>query len=336
MNSLNIVFTGAHAAEVRTEPVPALKPNQVLLRASRTLISTGTEGIVFGRLFAPETHWDSWVKYPFYPGYSFVGTVEEIGAGVTNVRVGERVAAAVSHREYAVCDAGALVPLPDGVSDEDGAWFHLAWIAQIGVRYAAHTLGDTSVVIGLGIIGQLVCQYLRLQGAREVIAIDTVPRRLELARAHGATQTLLMGAAEAKSAVMDLTGGRGADVVYDATGHPAVFAPALGLARRFGTLLLLGDAGDPSEQRLTTDVIGRGVRIIPAHDNFPPPVSTDHAFWSKPEMARLFLTYLQRGEMRVSDLVSDRFAPRAAPAAYHKIMTDRAAVMGVVFDWTKG
>lgn len=135
----------------------------------------------------------------------------------------------------------------------------LGKITQVGVRAAQHVLGDTVVVIGLGLLGQLVVQYARLSGASEVIGIDTAPRRLEMAASHGATHTLNMTAEKAREAVFDLTGGRGADVVYDITGHPAVFATALPLARRFGTVVLLGDAGSPNLQTLTGDVVTRGL-----------------------------------------------------------------------------
>src|SRR5262249_27221228 len=179
------------------------------------------------------------------------------------------------------------VAVPEGVSDEEAAWFGMACIAQNGVRRAEHELGDAVVVVGLGLLGQLVVRYTRLLGAREVIAIDTAEPRLAWASDGGATFALRRTAAGAKETGEQITGGRLADVVYDVTGHLAVFAAALGLVRRFGKLILLGDTGTPSEQRLTSDVITRGLRIIGAHDNNPPRVESDHAYWTHPNMARL-------------------------------------------------
>jgi threonine dehydrogenase-like Zn-dependent dehydrogenase len=108
---------------------------------------------------------------------------------------------------------------------------------------------------------------------------------------------------------------------------------ALPLVRRFGKLLLLGDTGTPSEQRLTHDVVTRGLRIIGAHDNNPPTTPTDHAWWTHTNMARLFFTYLERRQMQVADLVTHRFRPEDAAAAYDFLTRDRAAAMGVVFEW---
>src|SRR5450432_1452659 len=100
MESLNIVFTGQKQVETRTEPVGELGPNEVLVQSRKTLISTGTEGICFARLFESGTHWESWVKYPFSPGYCQIGHVVAIGSEVTDFNEGERVAARSPHRQY--------------------------------------------------------------------------------------------------------------------------------------------------------------------------------------------------------------------------------------------
>lgn len=335
MQSLNVVFTGKTQLEIRQEPVAQPGPGQALVRTTRSLISTGTECICYTRNFAPGTHWDNWVKYPFYPGYSAAGVVLAVGEGVTQVKEGDRVALRSGHRQYHVVNAGSLMPIPEGVEDEAAPWFALACIVQNGVRRATHYLGDNVVIIGLGLLGQLAVQYIRLFGARQVIAIDTAPRRLEMALQGGATQVLNMGAAEAREQVLALTGGRGADVVYDVTGHPAVFQAALALPRRFGQLLLLGDTGEPSKQCLTSDVMTRGVTITAAHDCHPPEVADDYHFWTRDNMALLFFDYLARGQMNVDPLITHRFAPTEAAAAYDLLLTDRANAMGVIFEWDK-
>ena len=335
MESLNIVFTGENQLEVRRETVPPLQSGQILVEGAQSLISTGTECICLTRNFAPGTHWDNWIKYPFYPGYSHTGRVMQIAPDVQNVQVGDRVAARVGHRQFFVTGASHVLPLRDDVSFEAGAWFALASIVQNGVRRAQLELGDGVVIIGLGLLGQLVAQYARLSGAREVIAIDTAPKRLQMARAHGATHVLEMSVSDARQKVSEITGGRLADVVFDVTGHPAVFPHALGLARRFGKLLLLGDAGTPSQQCLTSDVMTRGVRIIGAHDGDAPPVATDYHFWTRDNMSALFFDYVAREQMRVEDLITHRFAPSDARAAYDLLLTDRQNAMGVIFDWTQ-
>src|SRR5579875_2772288 len=335
MHSRNIVFTGKDEVSLVTEEVREPEPGEVLIKATKTLVSTGTESICLSRLFEPGSHWDHWVTYPFYPGYSMVGQVVATGNKVEGIREGERFALRAPHKEYVTVPARDLYPVPNGVSDEEAPWLGLATIVQNGVRRAEHKLGDTVVVIGLGLLGQLVVQYLRLLGAREIIAIDLAEQRLALARQHGATTTLALAAQEARQHVLTLTEGAGADVVYDVTGVASVFSIALTMLRRFGRLLLLGDTGTPSTQHLTGDVIRKGLSIVAAHDSNPPLVSTDHAYWSKQRMVELFFTYLLRGDMRISDLVTHRYSPLDAAKAYQMLREERMTAMGVLFDWTQ-
>jgi 2-desacetyl-2-hydroxyethyl bacteriochlorophyllide A dehydrogenase len=337
MESLNIVFTGPSQVELRYEPVREPGPGEVLVENRSTLISTGTESICFRRNFAPGTYWESWVKYPFYPGYGSAGRVLAVGEGVTAFAPGDRIASRAQHRQYAITSVGRAVRIPDALSDEEAAWIGLAAIVQTGVRRAEHELGDAVVVIGMGLLGQLVAQYSRLMGAREVIAIDPARPRLEMAQRVplGATQTLAMNSTEAIATVAEFTGKRMADVVYDVTGHPDVFATTFSLVRRFGKVLLLGDAGDPSQQRLTHDVLRKGVRIIGAHDVHPPAESSDYAYWTHNKMVDLFFNYLSRGQMDVKCLITNRHAPTEAADVYDLLQERRSTVMGVIFDWTK-
>ena len=350
MNKHSIRFIGKEQLELVEERLREPGPGEMLVETTRSMISTGTESTVFTRNFSLGTHWDKWVKYPFYPGYLNAGHVAAVGAGVTGWKVGDRVASRSGHTSHHLVqaifsgsserpDAGDCTPgnvavrIPAGVTDEDAAWMGLGKIVQVGIRAAKPELGESVVVIGLGLLGQLVVQYARLLGAAEVIAIDTSAIRLDMAQAHGATRILKMGAGEARDSVYELTGGRGADTVYDVTGHYAVLPLALPLARRFGQVILLGDPGSPERQTLTPDVITRGVRIIGAHDGHPPIAPQEHVRWSGQEMFELFLHYLARGDLRVSDLVTHRYKPSQAAEAYSMLQKERDRAMGVVFEW---
>jgi len=346
-------FTGARSVELIREYCPTPGPGQVLVATSRSLISTGTELTVYTRNFAPGTHWDNWATYPFLSGYLSAGRVIALGAGVTNWALGDRIASRANHTSHVLIDvsdptrsndpaSGDCTPanrgirIPENVPDEAACWMGLGKIVQVGVRAAEHILGDVVVVIGLGLLGQLTVQYARLCGAARIIAVDTAPLRLNLARAHGATDVICGTATEAAAEIRALAakhGIDGADVVYDVTGHPSVLAQALPLARRFGKVVLLGDPGDPSRQTLTPDVITRGVRIVAAHDGHPPQMPNPWVRWSSEQMSEQVLAWISQGDLRTASLVTHRFAPEQATEAYTLLDTKRTEAMGVVFTW---
>jgi len=328
-----IVFTGQEKLEIREDAIPQPGSGELLVQTTCTLISSGTEMIVFTRNFSPGTSWSGWVKYPFLPGYLHTGRVSALGEGVEGWQVGDRVASRSNHSSHVLVPVSKAVRIPDAVSDEDATWMGLGQITQIGARAAAPQIGDSVVVIGLGLLGQLIVQYARMMGARDVIAIDTSPLRLAMADSHGATQVLAMPAEVAIDALRDLTHGHGADTVYDVTGHPAAFAASLQLARRFGTVILMGDTGTPEQQHLTGDVLNRGVRIVGAHDTHPPEVPHELARWSKREMQELFLTFLARGQMQVNNLITHRFPFAKAERAYALLGHERDKAMGVMVTW---
>jgi 2-desacetyl-2-hydroxyethyl bacteriochlorophyllide A dehydrogenase len=347
MISRVIRFTGERQLSVVDEAVATPGPGEILVRTRCSLISTGTETTVFARRFAPGTHWDKWVTYPFFPGYLNAGVIEAVGAGVTQFKPGQRIASRMSHRSVGLLEvgrggtdasAGECTPsslptlIPEGVSDEQACWMGLGKITQVGVRAAEHRLGDDVVVIGLGLLGQLLVQWARLAGARSVIAID--PAGARHAYARSASHRLADRAEHAVERVREVTAGRLADVVYDASGHPAVFGPALAMCRRHGRVVLIGDAGAPAEQRLTPDLITRGITVVGAHDAHAPLASDSPAVWTAQRMADFFIHLISTRQIDTASLISHRFQPDDAASAYDLLETRRDSAMGVLFDWS--
>jgi 2-desacetyl-2-hydroxyethyl bacteriochlorophyllide A dehydrogenase len=333
MENPSILLTGKQTIEFRHDQLKDLPDDGILVEARRSVISTGTEMTVFNRNYADGTHWDQWVQYPFHMGYLMAGVVVKVGKDVTRFKPGDRITTRRWHAKYNIANEGLSAHIPDNVSDEEAAWMGLGKIVQIGVRAAEHKMGDVVVLVGMGLLGQLAAQYVRLLGASEVIVIDTAPKRLEMAAAHGATVTLQMTAEQAKPEVERLTGKHGADVVYDITGHASVLPAALGMARKFGTVVLLGDAGSPAQQHLAGDLITKGLKLVGAHDGLPVERRNAHVRWGAVEMFELFLQYLSRGQMRVKDLITHRYQPAQAAEAYAMLNRERETAMGVVFEW---
>jgi 2-desacetyl-2-hydroxyethyl bacteriochlorophyllide A dehydrogenase len=300
---------------------------QVLVRTHLSLMSTGTENIVFNRLFEPGTHWDNWVKYPFYPGYAMVGVVEEVGDGVTALRVGQRVAYRNGHRSHDVVDVEKCFPIPDNLAFEQAVWFALGKITFHGARAAAYLLGDSVLVIGAGPIGQMSIRWARAAGAASITVVDTAATRLPLAQSGGATALVEKSIGEARDAVLKAGEGTLPRVVIDSTGSATVFAAALGLARNFGRVVVLGDTGAPAQQKLTSDVIMRGLTIVGAHDGH------DDAEWNQKTIIGLFFRLAASGRFPLEGLTSHVFAPDQCAEAYATANRDRASTMGVIFDW---
>jgi len=335
MITRKVAFTDRErAALVEVEIPDAPGPDEILLRATRTLISTGTELVCFRGEADEGTHWATFMHWPQYPGYSAVGTVAAVGEQVEGIEVGRRVITTSNHSEFSVVKADRIwgPSVPESISDDEAVWAVLGVITQTGVRMAEHVMGDRVVVIGLGPLGQLVVQYLRAMGMREVLAVDMDQGRLDVALAHGATAGFCGSAADAKDFVLERLGGELADVVYDVTGHWSVLPQALPLARDHGKLLLLGDSPFPTRQHLTYDVVSRQVRIIGSRSSWLGP---EHSMWTPQRMVDLFLTYLQRGEMRVSDLTSHTVAPRECSEVYPMLLADRTSTLAVAYDWSR-
>lgn len=339
MKSKYVVFPEPEQVAVWEEDIGSPGHGEVLCRAEKSLISIGTELNCLRGIADPGTNWRDWLQFPFRPGYSMVGRVLEVGPGVKHIRVGDRLATYDVHQHIYRVQIEAPVNnhiyvLPDDITSEQGTWRSLAVTTQNAVRRCTFQFGETAVVVGLGILGQLVVQYLRAAGARRIIVVDTVDSRLELAKQNGATHTLKMSVQEAGKAVADITGDWRADVVFDVTGHPAVLGAAVTLVRKLGRLVLLGDTPTPGQQMLGPGVVSNAIAILGTHGYAVPDKKTEFAPWTVEEMSHVFFDYLSRGLMNVDSLTTRRVSPLDAPAIYAGLVKDRSQSLGLIFDWS--
>jgi 2-desacetyl-2-hydroxyethyl bacteriochlorophyllide A dehydrogenase len=328
VNAHRLVFSGKQQVHLEAFDPGLPEKGQVRVRIHLSLMSTGTENIVFNRMFDPGTHWDKWVKYPFYPGYTSVGTVEAVGEDVTKLKVGDRVALRPGHRSHHVLSEKECYPIPDGLPFEQAVWFALAKITFHGALAAGYSLGDSVLVIGAGPIGQMSVRWAQAAGVETLIVVDTAEHRMPLAKAGGATAVITAPINEARDAVLAVGHGNLPRVVIDSTGHAAVFAAALGLAAKFGKVVVMGDTGSPAQQALTPDVIMNGLTIVGVHD------SHDTAIWNTASIIRLFFSLAASGRFPLQGLTSHVFKPEQCTEAYTTANRHRATTMGIIFDWT--
>jgi 2-desacetyl-2-hydroxyethyl bacteriochlorophyllide A dehydrogenase len=347
MKSKYIVFPDKQSVEVWEEEIGDLEAGEILCQAERSLISIGTELHCLRGQFDPGTNWFDWVKYPFRTGYSMVGKVLAVAPDVQGIRVGDRIASYSLHQQYYKVQVmypekrydipvgiGVYV-MPEDISSEAGTWRSLGVTTQSAVRRAEFQFGESAAVIGLGTLGQLVVQYLVAAGAREIVAIDPMPTRVELAKANGATHGLAVPVQDATDYVSTLTNGWGLDAVFEVTGHPSALAPSIQLLRRLGRLVLLGDSPVPTQQVLGPGVVFKSVSILGIHGYQVPDKKTEYTPWSVDAMSDLFFEYLRHGKMNVTSLVTHRYSPDQAAEAYLGLLKDRSNAVGVIFDWER-
>ncbi|MGW5565301.1 bi-domain-containing oxidoreductase [Streptomyces tendae] len=229
-------------------PVPGCKPGGVLVRTAYSLISTGTELMkvseagmsMLGKARSrpdqvakvvqsvatngvPATYRKVMGKLDSYTplGYSLCGVVEQVGDGIDDVKAGDLVACAGNehalHAELNWVPKNLYTPVPDSLAPRHAAFGTVGSIALQGVRQGESRLGEVALVVGLGLIGQLVAQLLTASGVR-VVGADPDPARCELAERLGAAACGDPVSPAVESAVAELTDGHGVDQVYLAAG----------------------------------------------------------------------------------------------------------------------
>ncbi len=335
MRNPRVMFPEPRRVEMEEAGMPELGPGQIRTATRCSLISAGTEGASY-----QGNEWDHpddrrMPEYPATPGYSNTGVVVETGEGVERFRVGDRVTSSAGHARYAVMseDSEALWPIPDEVSFEEATFCVLGATVLNATRLGRPQLGEAVAVVGLGILGQLTCQYVRLFGARPVIGIDLDDFRLGLAsEVSRVTHALNPNEVDVVQAVKDLTEERGADVVYEVTGLTQTYDLTFDLARKFGRIVATGSPRWPA----TVDMMKlhmRAIELIGAIVSSHPKVSNERHRWNRPANGRLFLELAAEGAMTVEGLITHRFAYDQAAEAYPTALGERGPALGVVFQW---
>ena len=342
-------------------PVPAVQPGRVLIRTVASLISAGTErasvesarkslvqeararpdlvkavidrarrdGIrstldaVRGKLASSQAL-----------GYSAAGTVMSVGDGVTEFVPGQRVACAgvgyASHAEVLSVPKNLVVALPDDVDFQAGAFGTLGAIALQGVRLAEPTLGESMLVIGLGLVGQLTVQLLKANGCR-VFGVDLDQSRVDLARQLGADAAAI-SAGDTRTAVMNWSEGRGVDAVLITaatdSNEPIEFAGEV--SRLKGRVVVVGMTGlsvpRPSyfKRELSLQIsmsYGPG-RYDPEYEEHGHDYPFGYVRWTEKRNIEAFLELVRQGRVAVEPLISHRFDVDDGERAYELIAGD--------------
>lgn len=341
--------------EVIEVPVPSVKPGQLLIKTTKTLVSVGTERMLveFGkagwiekarqqpdkvRMVLDKIKADGLqptieavfnkLDQPMPLGYCNVGILAVIGAGVTGFVVGERVISNGKHAEVVSVPVNLCAKVPDVVSDEEAAFTVLGAIALQGIRLVKPTLGETVVVTGLGLIGLVTVQLLRAHGCR-VLGLDFDKEKLELARKFGAVVVDLAASQDPVKVAELYSRGRGVDavIVTAATKSSLPIHQAALMCRKRGRIVLVGVTGlelsrdDFFKKELTFQVsasYGPG-RYDPSYEEKGHDYPMGFVRWTEQRNFEAVLDMMADGRLDVKPLISHRFLIDEAEKAYELV-----------------
>jgi predicted dehydrogenase/threonine dehydrogenase-like Zn-dependent dehydrogenase len=343
-------------------PPPALQPGGVLVRVRRSLISLGTERAIIAlakkgpigkakdrpdlvrkvmNRAKQEGLWNTYqvvknlISSPIPLGYSCAGEVIAVGRDAGEFRVGDRVACAglnfANHAEVDYIPRNLAARIPDEVSYDSACFVALGAIAMQGVRLAQIELGETVVVLGLGLVGQIAAQLARCAGAT-VLAFDPEPSKvklgLELGAHHAATS-----AEQLAALVQDATDRHGADAVLvcAATKSDGPLRQAAEVSRLKGRVVIVGDVGLQVERRPFFEkelslVVSRSYgpgRYDPNYEVHGTDYPLSYVRWTERRNMSSFLDQIARGTLAVEPLITQRYPIEDAETAYEVVTGKR-------------
>ena len=325
-----VVFERIANAVLKPFDVPEPGAGQVLLENDYTVISAGTERANLMNL--PNTSG----SFPYYPGYCGVGRVIALGDGVEGVRVGDRALVNFTgHRSHALQSAADLTLVGDDrIESLDAAFVVIAAMGLQGVRKLRVELGESVMVIGLGLLGIFAAQLARIDGAIPVIVSDLDPKRRDLALRLGADHAFSPDEENISEKVKELTGGKGADAIVEVTGIAAALQQALTCVARKGRISLLGCTRIPDANiDFYRYVHLTGVSLIGAHTFVRPQVESSPGYWTAKDDYRTLLALITAGRLQVRPIISEIVSPERAPEIYTRLAEEPHPPLGIVFDW---
>lgn len=333
--SAELWLTAPGRIQLREVPVTDPGPGEVLVRTTRTLISTGTELTLFNGAAPATSVWGEIGRLPRVMGYSQVGEVVAAGAGVDRGWIGRRVGTRGPHGHWVCWPAADLRELPDALTDEEGSFGTLAGVVMNGLRRVALSWGESVAVCGLGLIGNLAAQLAGAAGATPVFALELAEQRLAYLPARPWIHPLRLAAGDDLHVAARLhAGAQSFDVVIEATADPALIADQARLLRTGGRLLLLSSPVGATSFDFHDLCNRRSLTIVGAHGSSQPPAGNESWAWTSKRHAELFFSWLVEKRVEVASLVTHRFPFERAAEAYELLATRRGSALGVVLEWS--
>lgn len=336
MESRNIVFTEINKAELVTEKVRMPEKNEILVKTYVSSISSGTEraNITGSKTVAWNAPEAAEAIFPRRGGYSAAGIVEQVGENVTKFKAGDRVAVWwCTHNEYiTITEKNAC--LIEDIPFEDAAMFHIATFPLAAIRKCHLEIGESAIVMGMGILGIIAVQLLKAAGAVPVIAVDPNPDKRKKALECGADFAFDPFEEDFAEKVKQVTDG-GAKVGIEVTGVGAGLNGILDCMARFGRVALLGCTRDSNfAVDYYRKVHGPGITLVGAHTHARPRKESCNGWWTQKDDIDALVKLTKLGRIKLSTTIDEVHSPEEAPDVYSHLVTDKVFPL-TQFDWRK-
>ncbi len=355
--------------EIADIPCPIPKRGQVIIKTTRSLISSGTERMLvdFGKanilkkaIKKPEKVRQALNKIkndgiqstleaifnkldtPLPLGYCNVGKVVDIGEGVTEFKKNDRVVSNGHHAEVVCVSTNLVSKIPNNVDDELASFTVIGSIALQGIRITKPTMGECFVVIGLGLVGLLTVKLLKAHGCR-VLGMDYNKFRLSIAKEYGA-EIFDLSCNNPENAAYSFSRGRGVDgvLITAATDSNKPISLAAQICRKLGRITLVGVTGlklirdDFYKKEIKFQVsasYGPG-RYDRNYEDEGIDYPIGYVRWTEKRNFEAILDMMDMGLLPVKNLISHRFKFTSCIKAY-ELITGPNPSLGIILDYEK-
>ena len=330
-----IVFTEKNKAELIDAEIRPLNDNEVNVETYFSSISCGTEKANItgneniGIVGEPS------VIFPRYSGYSSSGIVTAVGKDVTELKPGDKVVMSWSlHRKYNIVPEKNAVKIDnENISFEEAALFHIGTFPMAALRKTKLEIGESFMVMGLGILGLMAVHLAKAAGAAPVIAVDPVKERREKALKYGADYALDPTEECFAEKVKELTGG-GVNAAIEVTGLGVGLNQCLDCMAKFGRVALLGCTRD---KNFTVDyyrkVHGPGITLIGAHTLARPDNDSSHGWFTQRDDIKALMKLSEFGRINFKEMIDETFLPEDCTEVYTRLINDKNFPVVSQFDW---
>jgi 2-desacetyl-2-hydroxyethyl bacteriochlorophyllide A dehydrogenase len=313
---------------------------EVLVKVERTIISAGTELANYTGL-DPDTRIPGrWCCYPWNPGYGGIGRVVAVGPDVKHLCVGQRVYGIFNHGTYTLVDTNSrlCVPVPDDLDSTTAIFTRMANVAISAYQKSHVSLGDTVVMIGLGLVGNLAGQFYALAGQR-IIGLDPAAHRRDLAEKcgfHAVIDPKGLSTEQLLERILAVNYAQKPRCVVDAVGESSLVEQGVALAANNGEVIMLGTPRavyETDATKILKPAHVRGISIVGALEWLIPLLKRQGPGISTEANAEVILRMIADGRLHVKPLCSHVLPPAQLNDAYQGLLHRKDEYVGVVLDW---